>query len=105
MKERIAIIDGIRTPMCKAGGVFNDIQADQLGAWIVTELIARSEIDPALMTWILLLLSGTKFLMVVAYFMHLKFDDSRFALLFFAPLGIMVSIAVVLLALFMNLTR
>jgi len=63
------------------------------------------EIDPALMTWILLLLSGTKFLMVVAYFMHLKFDDSRFALLFFAPLGIMVSIMVVLLALFMNLTR
>ncbi|MDP7399768.1 MAG: acetyl-CoA C-acyltransferase, partial [Lentisphaeria bacterium] len=48
MKERIAIIDGIRTPMCKAGGVFKDIQADQLGAWIVTELIARSEIDPAL---------------------------------------------------------
>jgi len=48
MKDRIAIIDGLRTPMCKSGGLFKDVQADQLGAWVVKELIARTEIDPKL---------------------------------------------------------
>lgn len=43
MKDRIAIVDGIRTPMCKAGGVFADISADDLGAIVVSELLARSE--------------------------------------------------------------
>ena len=57
------------------------------------------------MTWIILLLSTSKFLLVVGYFMHLKFDDPRFSALFFFPMLIMVSIAVVLLALFLNLTR
>ena len=62
-------------------------------------------IDPALMTWIILVLSSSKFLLVVGYFMHLKFDDARFSALFFAPFFIMVSIGVVLMALFFNLTR
>ena len=62
-------------------------------------------IDPALMTWIILVLSSSKFLLVVGYFMHLKFDDARFSALFFFPFLIMVSIAVVLMALFFNLTR
>ena len=62
-------------------------------------------LNPAVMTWILLILSGAKFILVVGYFMHLKFDDARFAALFFFPMLIMVSIAVVLLALFLNLTR
>ena len=42
MKERIAIVAGVRTPFCKAGGVMRDIEADDLGAYIVTELMARS---------------------------------------------------------------
>ena len=42
MKERIAIVAGIRTPFCKAGGVLKDMEADDLGAFIVTELMARS---------------------------------------------------------------
>lgn len=41
-KERIAIIDGIRTPFCKAGGVFKDFEADDLGAYVVKELMART---------------------------------------------------------------
>jgi len=44
MKERIAIVDGIRTPLCKAGGVFKDMQAEDLGAVAVSELLARSEL-------------------------------------------------------------
>lgn len=62
-------------------------------------------LDPALMTWIILTLSASKFMLVVGYFMHLKFDDARFSALFFSPFVIMISIAVVLMALFFNLTR
>ena len=63
------------------------------------------DIDPALMTWIILTLSASKFMLVVGYFMHLKFDDLRFSALFFSPFAIMISLAVVLMALFFNLTR
>jgi cytochrome c oxidase subunit 4 len=53
----------------------------------------------------LLALSIAKFILVVGYFMHIKFDDNRFGLLFVVPMVIMVSIVVALLALFENLTR
>lgn len=42
MKERVAIIDGVRTPFCKANGVFKEMEADELGAYAVRELIART---------------------------------------------------------------
>ncbi len=32
MRERIAIIEGVRTPFCKAGGLFTKIAAEDLGA-------------------------------------------------------------------------
>lgn len=48
MKERVAIIDGIRTPFCKAGGVIKDLEADDLGAYAVRELLARLKIDASL---------------------------------------------------------
>lgn len=41
MKERLAIIDGVRTPFCKANEVFRDFEADDLGAFAVKELLAR----------------------------------------------------------------
>lgn len=44
MKERIAIVAGIRTPFCKAGGVLRDMEADDLGAFVVAELMARTGI-------------------------------------------------------------
>jgi acetyl-CoA acyltransferase len=44
MKERIAIVSGIRSPFCKGGGVARDLEADDLGAFVVTELMARSNI-------------------------------------------------------------
>ena len=62
-------------------------------------------LDPAFMTWVILILSSSKFMLVVGYFMHLKFDDVRFSGLFFAPFFIMISLGVVLMALFFNLTR
>lgn len=47
MKDRIAIVYGIRTPFCKASGVMRDLEADDLGAFIVNELLARSNIPPS----------------------------------------------------------
>jgi acetyl-CoA acyltransferase len=47
MKERIAIIDGIRTPMDKAGGKLKDISADELAVYVVREIILRTGIDPS----------------------------------------------------------
>lgn len=44
MKERIAIVDGIRSPFCKAGGIFKDFEADDLAAYVVKELMARSSL-------------------------------------------------------------
>jgi acetyl-CoA acetyltransferase family protein len=46
MTKRIAIVGGVRTPFCKANGVFRSLQADDLGAYAVKELIARTGIDP-----------------------------------------------------------
>ena len=42
MKERIAIIDGIRTPMAKAGTALKDLPADDLGAFVVREILMRT---------------------------------------------------------------
>lgn len=44
--ERIAIVNGIRTPLCKMGTTFNDVSAKELGAIVTRELIERMAIDP-----------------------------------------------------------
>lgn len=46
MKERIAIIDGVRTPMGKAGGQLKHLTAVDLGVHVVKEILARTQIDP-----------------------------------------------------------
>lgn len=43
--ERIAIIDGIRTPFCKMGSAFNFTSAQELGRIAVRELIERTGFD------------------------------------------------------------
>ena len=62
-------------------------------------------LNSAVMTALILGLSASKFALGVAFYMHLKFDNWRFILLFVSPLVIMISIFIVLLALFSNLTR
>lgn len=44
MSERIAITAGIRTPFCKAGGLLREMEADDLGAFVVKELAARAQV-------------------------------------------------------------
>jgi acetyl-CoA acyltransferase len=45
MKERLAILEGVRTPMGKAGGVLRSISADDLGAIAVKEALSRSGLN------------------------------------------------------------
>lgn len=45
MKDRVAIVSGVRTPFCKAGGAMNDFAPDDLGAFIVSELLIRTGIS------------------------------------------------------------
>jgi acetyl-CoA acetyltransferase family protein len=45
MKERMAIIEGVRSPIAKAGGKFKNLQAETLGARVVQEAILRSGLD------------------------------------------------------------
>ncbi|MBF0490425.1 MAG: thiolase family protein, partial [Candidatus Omnitrophica bacterium] len=43
--ERIAIVNGIRTPFCKMGSNFNNLGAQELGRIATRELIERSNLD------------------------------------------------------------
>jgi acetyl-CoA acyltransferase len=45
--RRVAIIDGCRTPFCRAGSSFRAMSPVQLGTVAVRELIARTDVDPA----------------------------------------------------------
>lgn len=45
MKERIAVIDGLRSPIAKAYGQLNTLEADTLGAMIAKELVLRIGLD------------------------------------------------------------
>lgn len=45
MKERIAIIDGLRTPIAKASGKLKNIQAESLCAHVVSEVALRVGLD------------------------------------------------------------
>jgi acetyl-CoA acyltransferase len=48
MGRRVAIIGGCRTPFAKAGTVFRDVSAVDLAKAAGRELLARTEVDPAL---------------------------------------------------------
>jgi acetyl-CoA acyltransferase len=46
--NRIAIVDGLRTPFTKRGGAFADLSAVDLGRSVVAELVDRNDVDPAI---------------------------------------------------------
>lgn len=52
--NRLAIIDGIRTPFIKAGTLFKDLTAYELGRLAVSEIIARTGIDKNLIDEVIL---------------------------------------------------
>lgn len=45
--KRVAVVRGLRTPFVKAGTVFGDLTALDLGKTVVRELVERAELDPA----------------------------------------------------------
>src|SRR3954469_2183592 len=45
--RRVAIVRGLRTPFVKAGTVFGELTALDLGRIVVQELVQRSDLDPA----------------------------------------------------------
>jgi acetyl-CoA acetyltransferase family protein len=47
---RLAIIDGIRTPFCKAGTELKSLPAQELGRIVVSELLERTGLDPAIVS-------------------------------------------------------
>src|SRR5881628_2379038 len=48
MSERLVVIDGVRTPFCKAGTELAALPADELGRIAVDALLTRTGLDPAL---------------------------------------------------------
>src|ERR1051325_2170016 len=46
--ERLVIVDGIRTPFCKAGSDLASLSADELGRIAVNALLTRTGLDPEL---------------------------------------------------------
>lgn len=48
MKERLVIVDGVRTPFCKLGSDLAALGADELGRVAVNALLTRTGLDPAL---------------------------------------------------------
>src|SRR5690242_4615772 len=47
-RERLVIVDGVRTPFCKAGTELAALGADELGRIAVSALLTRTDMDPAL---------------------------------------------------------
>ena len=47
-RRRVAIVDGLRTPFAKSGTALRDMTTLALGQAVVTELLARTGLDPAL---------------------------------------------------------
>ncbi|GAL10190.1 3-ketoacyl-CoA thiolase [Vibrio astriarenae] len=46
--ERIAVVSGLRTPFARQSTAFTDVPAVDLGKMVVSEMMARVDIDPAL---------------------------------------------------------
>ncbi len=44
----VVIVDGLRTPYVKAGTLFNDLSAQEMGRIVLSELVTRTGIDPQL---------------------------------------------------------
>src|SRR5215467_2046205 len=47
MSRDVVVVDGVRTPYAKAGTELKEVSAAELGRVVVTELLARTDFDPA----------------------------------------------------------
>jgi acetyl-CoA acetyltransferase family protein len=54
MEERVAIVAGVRTPQCLAGGPGHELTAEALAARVLREVLARSELPATVVDEVLL---------------------------------------------------
>jgi acetyl-CoA acyltransferase len=47
MSREVVVVDGLRTPYARAGTELKDVSASELGRIVITELLARTDFDPA----------------------------------------------------------
>jgi acetyl-CoA acyltransferase len=47
MSREVVVVDGLRTPYSRAGTDLKDVSAAELGRIVITELLARTDFDPA----------------------------------------------------------
>ena len=47
MSREVVIVDGLRTPYARAGTLLKDVPAQELARIVITELLARTGLDPA----------------------------------------------------------
>ena len=47
MKESVVVIDALRTPIGKYGGILRAVRPDDLGALVLRSVLARSKLDPS----------------------------------------------------------
>ncbi|HYV86003.1 MAG TPA: thiolase family protein [Patescibacteria group bacterium] len=47
-RRGVVIVDGVRTPFCKAWGVLEDVPADDLARQAIAEAVARIDLDPGM---------------------------------------------------------
>ena len=85
--------------------VIGAILAIVTGIEVAAFYLYEFDVSPAMITGVLLLLSSFKFVLVMGYFMHLRFDDLRFTLLFVFPFVIALSVMIVLMGIFGTITR
>jgi cytochrome c oxidase subunit 4 len=80
------------------GAILAVLTGLEVGAFFLT-------LSSAVVVFILLALTASKFVLVVAFFMHLKFDNRLFTWLLVFPFVVMVSTLIALMALLDTLTR
>ena len=51
--ERIAVVAGLRTPFAKQATAFHGVPAVDLGKLVVSEMLARTDLDPKLIDQLL----------------------------------------------------
>jgi cytochrome c oxidase subunit 4 len=79
----------------KVAAILAFITLIEVTIWYIDWIKDHNILIPAL-----IILSAIKFVAVVGYFMHLKFDDRRFTYIFGAGLAVAASIVLALMALF-----
>ena len=79
----------------KVGIILTLITVVEVWAYYIPEFVASRAFVPSL-----LIMSAAKFVIVVAFYMHLKYDHKLFRALFTGPLAIAVVTIIALLILF-----